>query len=92
MRDRQPGTLVCCAYLELCEPTLPDAADGFIAAGCRHLRIFPLFLGVGKHAREDLPILVAQIRARHPLVYVELVPTAGESSALISLLADLALA
>ena len=92
MRQRQPGALVRCAYLELCEPTLPDAADDFVAAGCRHLRIFPLFLGVGKHAREDLPLLVAQIRASHPQVSVELMATAGESPALIALMADLALA
>ena len=92
MRERQPGTQVRCAYLELCEPTLPDAANDFVAAGCRHLKIFPLFLGVGKHAREDLPLLVAQIRARHPEVSVELMATAGESPALIALMADLALA
>ena len=92
MRERQPGTLVRCAYLELCEPTLPNAANDFVAAGCRHLKIFPLFLGVGKHAREDLPLLVAQIRAHHPEVSVELMATAGESPALIALMADLALA
>ena len=92
MRERQPGTLVRCAYLELCEPTLPDAANEFVASGCCHLRIFPLFLGVGKHAREDLPMLVAQIRADHPDVNVELMATAGESPALIALLAELALA
>lgn len=92
MRERQPGTLVRCAYLELCEPTLPDAANDFAAAGCQHLRIFPLFLGVGKHAREDLPLLVAQIRASHPHISVELMATAGESPALVALMADLALA
>lgn len=92
MRERQPGTQVRCAYLELCEPTLPDAARAFVAAGCQHLRIFPLFLGVGKHAREDLPLLVADIRASHPDVSVELMATAGESPALITLMAELALA
>ena len=92
IRERQPGALVRCAYLELCEPSLLDAASAFVAAGCDHLRIFPLFLGVGKHAREDLPLLVASIRASHPHVSVELMATAGESPALIALMADLALA
>lgn len=92
MRERQPGVQVRCAYLELCEPSLPDAASSFVAAGCRHLRIFPLFLGVGKHAREDLPLLVASIKASHPDVSVELLATAGESPALIALMAELALA
>ena len=92
IRERQPGTLVRCAYLELCEPTLPEAANEFVTSGCRHLRIFPLFLGVGKHAREDLPTLVEKIRADHPEVSVELMATAGESPALIALMAELALA
>ena len=92
MRERQPDTLVRCAYLELCEPSLPDAASAFVASGCRHLKIFPLFLGVGKHAREDLPVLVAQIRTDYPDVSVELMATAGESPALIALMAELALA
>ena len=92
MRERQPGTQVSCAYLELCEPSLPDAASAFVASGCRHLRIFPLFLGVGKHAREDLPLLVANIKASHPDVSIELLAAAGESPALIALMAELALA
>jgi sirohydrochlorin cobaltochelatase len=89
--QRQPGNLVSCAYLELCLPSLPDAATDLIAAGARKIRVFPLFLGVGKHAREDLPLLISELRAAHPSVTVELLPTAGESDKLISLMADIAL-
>lgn len=92
IRARQPDTLVDCAYLELCTPTLPDAATALIASGARRIRIFPLFLGVGKHAREDLPLIVEQIRTTYPDVLVELMATAGENPALIALMADLALA
>ena len=89
--QRQPGTLVRCAYLELCLPSLPDAATDLIAAGARKIRVFPLFLGVGKHAREDLPVLISALRAAHPDIEVELLPTAGESGKLIALMADIAL-
>lgn len=88
---RQPETPVCCAYLELCAPSLPDAAIYLIAAGARKIRVFPIFFGLGKHAREDLPRLVEQIRAAHPGVAVELLPTAGEYGALTALMADIAL-
>ncbi|MGH8803210.1 MAG: sirohydrochlorin chelatase [Polaromonas sp.] len=88
---RQPGTKVCCAYLELCAPSLPEAAIYLIAAGARQIRIFPIFFGLGKHAREDLPRLVEQIRAAHPGVAVELLPTAGEYPQLTALMADIAL-
>jgi sirohydrochlorin cobaltochelatase len=91
IRARQPGKAVRCAYLELCTPTLPEAATELIAAGLRNIRIFPLFFGVGKHAREDLPLLIDQIRAAHPGVVVELLPAAGEYPQLTALMADIAL-
>lgn len=91
IRQRAPSTPVVCAYLELCAPDLADAAIELIAAGARIIRVFPLFLGVGKHAREDLPLLMTQLCEAHPGVHFELLPTAGEHPALIALLADLAL-
>ncbi len=91
IRERAPHTPVSCAYLELCTPNIAEAAIELIASGARKIRVFPLFLGVGKHAREDLPLLMAQLVAAHPGVEFELLPTAGEHPALIALLADLAL-
>jgi sirohydrochlorin cobaltochelatase len=87
---RQPDILVRCAYLESCAPSLPDAATDLIAAGALQLRVFPLFLGVGKHAREDLPVLIEQVRAVHPEVAIELLPTAGEYEQLTTLMATIA--
>jgi sirohydrochlorin cobaltochelatase len=89
---RQPDTLVRCAYLEICAPSLPEAAIDLIAVGARQLRIFPLFLGVGKHAREDLPLLIAHLRAAHPGVPIELLPAAGEYEQLTAVMADIAMA
>ena len=91
IRARQPGTPVSCAYLELCTPSLPEAATDLIAAGAREIRVFPLFFGVGKHAREDLPLLIEEIRTAHPGVSVELLPTAGEYGELTALMASIAL-
>ena len=90
--ERSPSALVRCSYLELCLPSLPDAAIDLIASGADEIKVFPLFLGVGKHAREDLPLLMHEIRTAHPHIKIELLPTAGENPALISLMADLALA
>ena len=89
--ERQPGALVRCAYLELCTPDLSQAATELIASGARRIRIFPLFLGVGKHAREDLPVLVAELRTLHPELMIELLPTAGEHPGMTALMADIAL-
>ncbi|MDO8386171.1 MAG: CbiX/SirB N-terminal domain-containing protein [Polaromonas sp.] len=91
IRARDGDALVGCAYLELSTPDLAQCAMDLIAAGARRLRVFPLFLGVGKHAREDLPQLVAQLRAAHPDVPVELMAAAGEDPRLTSLMAEIAL-
>jgi sirohydrochlorin cobaltochelatase len=92
IRASEPGTPVRCAYLELCAPTLAEAVADVIAAGARAVRVFPLFFGVGKHVREDLPLLVAQIQASHPGIAIELLPTAGEYPELTALMAGIALA
>ncbi|MES2955450.1 MAG: CbiX/SirB N-terminal domain-containing protein [Pseudomonadota bacterium] len=91
IRARDSSALVCCAYLELSTPDLAQAAGELIAAGARQLRVFPLFLGVGKHAREDLPRLVAQLRTQYPELVVELMPAAGEYPQLTDLMASIAL-
>ena len=91
IRQSKSAAPVRCAYLELCTPNLADAAIDLIATGARKIRIFPLFLGVGKHAREDLPLLMVQLKADHPDIDFELLPTAGENAGLIALLAELAL-
>lgn len=50
-----PQRPVVCAYLELSEPPLAQAVAGLVAAGATHVTVVPMFLGTGKHAREDLP-------------------------------------
>ena len=55
------------------------------------LRLFPLFLGIGKHAREDLPLLVTQLREQYPQATFELMATAGSDARVTDLLADMAL-
>jgi sirohydrochlorin cobaltochelatase len=80
-----------CAYLELCEPDLPSAASDLVAHGVRRIRVMPLFFGMGKHAREDLPVLMQQLQQEHPQVVFERMATVGEDARLTALLAGMAL-
>jgi sirohydrochlorin cobaltochelatase len=91
IRGQSPQTRVACAYLELTEPDLTTAAAGLIADGVNAIRIVPMFLGVGKHAREDLPVLVGALVAAHPGVAFNLQSAVGEDERLVNLLADIAL-
>jgi sirohydrochlorin cobaltochelatase len=89
--ERAPHTPVRCAYLELTEPDLPTVAAELVAAGATSLCVVPMFLGVGRHAREDLPQLIADIKTAHPQLRVTCQSAVGEQPALLDLLADIAL-
>lgn len=91
VRHRAPQTLAACAYLELSEPGLADCANHLIAQGATELRILPAFIGMGRHAREDLPVLVEALRERHPGIHISCLPAAGEHPRLTRLLASIAL-
>jgi sirohydrochlorin cobaltochelatase len=54
------------------------------------VRIVPMFLGMGKHAREDLPELVTALRTAHPSVHFEVVAPIGEDARVTALLAHIA--
>jgi sirohydrochlorin cobaltochelatase len=91
MANTTPEVLVRCAYLELTEPNLLTVVDELAKAGVNHVRVLPMFLGVGKHAREDLPLLMAQLREQHPNMLLDAQPAVGEQPELLDLLAQLAL-
>ena len=46
-------------------PDLAEPAPRSSAPGATRIDVVPLFLGTGGHVREDLPPLVAQLRAAH---------------------------
>ena len=92
MQELQPGARVQCAYLELTTPDLATAADTLVAQGCRSITVLPMFLGTGRHAREDLPLLVEQVRARHPNVALTVQPSIGEDARMVALMAEIAAA
>ena len=85
------ATPVVCAFLELSTPDLASATQTLLDQGVQAVTIVPMFLGVGRHAREDLPLLVEQLRKQHPSVEFTLKPAVGEDPRLIQLLAQIAL-
>ena len=64
-RGTRPAAPVRCAYLELVAPDLRDRGGGVGRGGRDARRVVPLFLGTGRHVREDLPPL-CDAAARRP--------------------------
>ena len=92
VRLMQPGLPVTCAYLELSQPDLPTAVTGLLTHGVTHIRVVPMFLGVGKHVRHDLPQMMTELREQYPNVVFECMPAVGEHPDLLDLLARIAVA
>ena len=66
IRTLAPGAAVACAYLEYTEPTLETVVAQLAGSGATAIAVWPMFLGTGRHARDDLPRLVDALRAQHP--------------------------
>ncbi|MDI9333911.1 MAG: CbiX/SirB N-terminal domain-containing protein [Cytophagales bacterium] len=86
--QQSPHTIVRCAYLELMQPSLDAVVAELATQAVHHVRIVPMFLGVGKHAREDLPALLAALRLAHPALELELLPSIGEHPEIIASIAS----
>ncbi len=91
MLQISPETRVRCAFLELTQPDLPTVAADLIATDVRHITIVPMFLGVGRHAREDLPVLVIELQQTYPEINFVLRPSVGEDPRVVEMLAKLSL-
>lgn len=90
LTQRHPGLAVRCAYLELEQPDLGTAMGQLAATGVQRVTIVPMFLGTGKHARDDLPRSVEALRQAHPDLRINLQRPVGEDPRLLDLLATIA--
>jgi sirohydrochlorin cobaltochelatase len=78
---------VALAFLELMQPTLPDAIDRMAAEGCGRITIAPLFMAQGAHLKRDLAKIVEEARARHASVELAALPAAGEADTVMDAIA-----
>ena len=91
VQQQAPNMAVRCAFLELMAPSLPDTVEALVQQGHRAIRVVPLFLGMGRHAREDLPQLCTELRQRHPDLLLDVQPAIGEQAEMTRSMARLAL-
>lgn len=78
VRERHPAWQVRLAFLELMQPSLPEAVAALVQGGCARIDIRPMFLGTGGHVKRDLPLLVDELRRAHTAVAFTLHAAIGE--------------
>ncbi len=78
---------VLAAFLELAEPSIPDALDRAAGSGAPRVVLLPYFLHPGNHVAVDLVGLVADAGRRHPATAFVLGDPFGADPAVVGLLA-----
>lgn len=73
------------AFLELAEPSIPDAIDGAVYEGATSVLVLPYFLHPGRHLAVDLSGIVTRATDRHPGADVRLLDLFGADPALVAL-------
>ena len=74
LRPRLISTLVEPAFMELGQPTIPDAIRKLVRQGCTHIFGYALFLVPGAHLQEDIPALFTATLKESPGITWEISP------------------
>ena len=92
LRERLQNQFVATqhAFLELAEPSIPDAIDALVADGSSEILILPYFLSAGRHVYEDIPAIISAKKQQHANVEITVAPYLGEVGDIIDVLANLA--
>ena len=79
------------AFLELAEPSIPQAMAQAVAAGAKELLVLPYFLSAGRHVVKDIPDEIALGLAGQPQLRVSVAPYLGAMAGVSDLLLGTAL-
>jgi sirohydrochlorin ferrochelatase len=80
---------VRCAFLEIAEPSIPDAIEEAVRKGATEVVVLPYFLSAGRHVAEDIPAEVEAKRREHPEVRIRIAPYLGRAENLVGILLQL---
>jgi sirohydrochlorin ferrochelatase len=86
MKDDYP--IVEAGFLELAEPSIPEAIDRCVRQGATDICIVPYFLSAGRHVHEDIPGEVDKARAMHAHTAMTILPHIGGSPHMKDLIRD----
>lgn len=87
VQAQSPGLRVELAFLEFIAPTLRDCAESLLAEGCGRIVVLPMFIAQGGHLKNDVPLLLEELRQLHPQARFELAGAVGEADSVVQAMA-----
>jgi sirohydrochlorin cobaltochelatase len=91
VREQAPELRVELAFLEFIPPDLRACAESLIAERCERILVVPMFIARGGHLKRDVPLLLEELRQRHPQTCFELAAAIGEAEPIVQAMARHAL-
>jgi sirohydrochlorin cobaltochelatase len=88
LQAARPDVQVELAFQDFMTPSLEAAVAHSAAQGARRVVLAPLFMAQGGHLKQDLPLLVAKIRERHPDLDLHVLPAIGDAPEILQAIAD----
>ena len=88
LEEKRPNVVIELAFLELMTPTLAEAVGKLARAGHPLITIAPLFMAQGGHLKNDLPNILAAMRAEHTRTKITLLPAIGDVDAILDAIAE----
>lgn len=85
---RSPALRVELAFLEFLSPTLLGCAESLVSEGFDRFVIVPMFIAQGGHLKNDVPLILDELRQRNPAVSFELAAPVGEAESIVQAMAD----
>jgi sirohydrochlorin ferrochelatase len=84
-RIRHPSWKICHAFLELAQPTIPEALET-LAMKSNEIAVLPLFLFAAKHVKKHIPEILKAFRKEYPKIKVKMAKPLGSDSKLLVIL------
>ncbi len=83
IQEQHPEKDVVLSFLQLMSPDVMQAVEQLYCEGCRAVKLWPLFLGLGSHMTDDIPTLLAQIQETYPDMKCEVLPALAEDEQIL---------
>lgn len=86
MKDNFP--IVDAGFLELADPSIPEAINRCVQQGATDVCVMPYFLSAGRHVQEDVPGEIEKAREMTPHIPMTLLTHIGGAPQMIDLIRD----
>jgi sirohydrochlorin cobaltochelatase len=88
LQKKLPETSVSLAFLELMNPRLPEVMAQLAEERYTKAIVVPVFFGQGGHLLRDLPIIIDELRLKHPELELSVAKAVGEDEGVLNAIAE----